>query len=335
MVELREVGIDPGKVRSLRRATTEDGFFFTCAIDHGDDYRALLDPNLENVPFERTVASKVGLVAALSSSVSSFLLDPAWSAAHAIVSNALPRDVGLMVNIERAGGYAGAGPRGETRFREGWSAAKVKRLGADVCKLLWFFRPDGDLCERQCDVVRALAEECASLSLPLMVEPIWCPLPGEDRDTEKWRDRRLDGIVESAGIAGGLGVDILKLEFPGRVGTESDRSKAAAACAAQDAGISVPWVILSAGVGFEDFKLQLELSCDAGASGFVAGRSVWKEAVAKIEGGELVAGASLALSRLDELGAVARKHGRPLAPTFGGDSLEEALPEDWYKDWPG
>ena len=33
------------------------------------------------------------------------------------------------------------GPR-RTRLRANWSAARIKRAGADVCKLLWFYRPD-------------------------------------------------------------------------------------------------------------------------------------------------------------------------------------------------
>ena len=35
---------DPGKIRGLQKVTSADGFFVTCAIDHGDDYRELIDP---------------------------------------------------------------------------------------------------------------------------------------------------------------------------------------------------------------------------------------------------------------------------------------------------
>ncbi len=38
--------------------------------------------------------------------------------------------------------------------------------------------------------------------------------------------------------------------------------------------------MLSAGVAFDEFAQVLRVSCDeGGASGFIAGRSVWKEAV--------------------------------------------------------
>jgi len=39
----------------------------------------------------------------------------------------------------------------------------------------------------------------------------------------------------------------------------------------------IPWVLLSAGVNFATFQRQVEIACEAGASGFVAGRAIWKE----------------------------------------------------------
>jgi len=39
----------------------------------------------------------------------------------------------------------------------------------------------------------------------------------------------------------------------------------------------VPWVILSAGVDIEEFLINVEIASDSGASGFLAGRAVWKE----------------------------------------------------------
>jgi hypothetical protein len=39
-----------------------------------------------------------------------------------------------------------------------------------------------------------------------------------------------------------------------------------------------PWAVLSAGVDHETFKRTLEEAIAGGASGFIAGRSLWKEA---------------------------------------------------------
>ena len=77
------------------------------------------------------------------------------------------------------------------------------------------------------------------------------PLEGEDPKSEAWRQRRVRGIVESAHEANSFGVDILNVEFPGYVETEEGRARAQEACKQLDAGVSVPWMLLSAGVGYE------------------------------------------------------------------------------------
>jgi tagatose 1,6-diphosphate aldolase len=41
----------------------------------------------------------------------------------------------------------------------------------------------------------------------------------------------------------------------------------------------VPWVILSAGVAIEEFLVQVDLATAAGASGFLCGRAIWKDAI--------------------------------------------------------
>jgi tagatose 1,6-diphosphate aldolase len=190
----------------------------------------------------------------------------------------------------------------------------MKMLGVDVCKLLWFFRPDSSIADHQREVVRRLVEECSALSLPLVVEPIWYPLEGEDPKSEAWRERRVEGIIESAREANGLGTDMLKVEFPGYVDSDAGKAKASAACQQLHASISVPWVILSAGVGYDSFKTQVEIACNAGASGFLAGRSIWRDA-ASTRDPELREKAGLdAADRLAELANITRACGKPFSP---------------------
>jgi len=325
--------MDPGKIRGFQRLTTDDGFFITCAIDHGDDYRELIDADLGKVPYERTVKSKLQLIEALAGSVSSYLLDPEYAAVHSILTGKLPRDIGLMVCVEEEGGYAGTGPKGETMFRKNWDPAKIKRIGADMCKLLWYFRPDGKIRDKQEKTVSDLAELCADVSLPLVVEPIWNALDGEDSASEAWQEARADGIVESGRMADGLGADMLKLEFPGRVGTERQREDSRGRCREISEKTDVPWVILSAGVDFADFRTQLKIACENGASGFVAGRSIWRDAVLDHGSGSSGKGLSLARSRLNDLAAITRKHGRPYLPKIETDSLVNRIGKYWYHTW--
>ena len=324
--------IDPGKLRSFQRVTSPDGYFLICALDHLSDFQELLDSDLSRVTYQHTGEAKTQLIRALSDQCSAFLLDARFGLAQAIASRALPGSVGLMASIEDED-YKPATATRKTRFRENWSTKQMKMLGVDVCKLLWFFRPDSSIADHQRDVVRRLVEECTSLSLPLVVEPIWYPLEGEDPTSTAWRERRVQGIIESAREAYELGTDMLKVEFPGYVDSEAGKTKALESCRQLDAAVTVPWVILSAGVNYDSFKIQVEIACNAGASGFLAGRSIWRDA-ASVSDPELKSKAGFdAANRLAELGNITRACGKPFKPQLEGEELTRAFPEFWYATW--
>ena len=326
--------LDPGKVRSLQRVTSEDGYFMVCALDHLADFAELLAPDPSRVSFSDIVRAKDDIIRDLAPSLSAVLIDPLYALGHLVVSRAVPRDVGLMAPIEDEDYGITVAPRG-TRLRPGWSMAQVKASGADVAKLLWFFRPDADraIADAQRALVTGLVRQSEELSLPLVVEPIWYQLPGEDPSTEEWRAVRVAGIIASAVEADNLGVDMLKVEFPGYVDTEEGIAAARTACAELDASVTVPWVILSAGVPFADFVTQVELACDAGASGYLGGRSIWHDAVSAVDPQARAEAVAAAVSRIERLNAVTREHGRPFWPGVSLDEALESQPEDWFISW--
>ncbi|MBV9490897.1 MAG: tagatose 1,6-diphosphate aldolase [Verrucomicrobia bacterium] len=328
----QQQAIDPGKLRSFQRVTSPDGFFLICALDHLSDFQELLDPDPRTVDYRRTGDAKANLIRALAGECSAFLLDARFGLAQAIASRALPGSVGLMASIEDED-YKPPTATRKTRFREHWGLKQMKLLGVDVCKLLWFYRPESSVAEHQREVIRTLVRECAELSLPLVVEPIWCPLEGEDPKSQAWKQRRVSGIVETAHEVNALGIDMLKVEFPGYVETEQGRIEALEACRRLNDGVTVPWVILSAGVGYEQFKTQVEIACRAGAAGFLAGRSIWRDAASTHDPQKREAAAKEAARRLAELGAVTRRYGQPYAPRLEGEALVRAFPEFWYANW--
>lgn len=325
--------LDPGKIRGLQRVTSAAGFFEICALDHLSDFAELLAPDPSTVTFADIVRAKDDLVRELSPSVSAFLLDARYGL-HAVATGALPGTVGLMSTIEDEDYSLPDGPR-RTRHREGWGLQQIKLVGSDVAKLLWFYRPDVDAetAEHQRFVVRSLVERCAELSLPLVVEPIWYPVRDEDVTSDAWKASRVDGILASAVEANRLGVDMLKVEFPGYVDTEAGRERAAAACKELDASVDVPWVILSAGVGYEDFKVQVEIACRAGGSGYLAGRSIWRDAVSTHDPDARAEAIQMARGRLDQLNEVTRAHGRPFRPARPLDEVVAAMPDGWFASW--
>ena len=126
---------------------------------------------------------------------------------------------------------------------------------------------------------------------------------------------------------------MLKVEFPGDVSSEEGQGKALESCKRLNKGINVPWVILSAGVSFDSFKTQVKISCQAGASGYLAGRSIWRDAVSTHDPKAKVGAIANAIARLAELNAITRAHGKAYLPTFSGAALHEVLPEFWYEGW--
>ena len=118
------------------------------------------------------------------------------------------------------------------------------------------------------DVMRTLIADCASVGVPSVVENLIFPLHGE---AELSPEAKADAVIEAAVLVDSLNPTLLKLEYPG----------SPEACRRLAERITAPWAVLSAGVSSEQFSEVLRISCDeGGASGFIAGRSVWRETVA-------------------------------------------------------
>lgn len=328
----RTRAIDPVKYRAIQQVTSADGFFQICALDHLREFAVLLDADVDFVAFEEIVAAKAALVRDLGEDASAVLMDAEYSF-QALALGALPRNTGIIAAIEDETYTFPNGPRA-TRLREGWDAKKIKLAGAGMAKLLWFYRPDLDqeVAQSQRALLADVQAACDAVSLPLVVEPIWFATAEEDATSPEWKQRRIEGILRSAQEADAVGVDLLKVEFPGYVTTDAEIAAAREACAALDASVSVPWVILSAGVNFEQFATQVEIACAAGASGYMAGRSVWSDAVTR-DAEARTAGVAAARLRLQKLAAIARAHGRPFRPVGSLDDTIAAAPSGWYRTW--
>jgi tagatose-1,6-bisphosphate aldolase len=73
-----------------------------------------------------------------------------------------------------------------------------------------------------------------------------------------------------------------------------------------------PWAVLSAGVPFAKFTEVLHVAFDnGGASGFIAGRSVWRESLALGAAERQIFLETVARRRLDTLLTVAADRARP------------------------
>ena len=268
---MRELTV--GKLRGLAECSDRRGTFAMLALDHRNNLRKILRPEApaEVVDAELT-AFKREAVAELAGAATAVLLDPEFGAAQCISSGAMPGDRGLIVALEKTG-YAGDSHARESRILDGWSAAKIRRMGASAAKLLVYYHPAASTARRIEELVRDVARECAREDLLLLLEPlVYNPDPGSGKLSPEARRR---AIVETARRLAGPGVDVLKAEFPA---VSADDAESRAACEELSAASAAPWILLSASVDFETFLRQTDVACSAGASGVAVGRAVWNEA---------------------------------------------------------
>jgi tagatose 1,6-diphosphate aldolase/sulfofructosephosphate aldolase len=156
-----------------------------------------------------------------------------------------------------------------------------------------------DLVAEVVEVVQAVVDDCAAAGVPSVIETLLYPLPGEEPLTPR---RRADLIVESARILTETQPDLLKLEYP----MDSVGAKGVADV------VTVPWAMLSAGMSLDAFLEAVTVSCDdGGASGFIAGRVYWKEAVAMESPERKQFLSSTARRRLDQSLAALAGRARP------------------------
>lgn len=324
-----------GKIHCLQQLTNEFGVFAMAAFDHRDVFVETLSRTL-GVPqadWETVVAEKGRIARALAPHASAVLLDPLYSAGPVLASGALLAGTGFAVAREKSG-YDGADAGRVTTLLDGWSAAAIKRMGGAAVKLLLHYHPDAPTAQAQEALVRQVAAECDAHEIPLMLEPICYPLePGLEKGAPAFAVQRPQLVLESARRLVPLGVDILKAEFPVDAGHERDEAKMASYCAQlSEICAGIPWVLLSAGVNFTTFQRQVEIACEAGASGFVAGRAIWKEAleIADADGRQRFLD-TVAVSRTRVLADTANYRATPWHERVAGRMPH--FEEGWYTDY--
>ena len=325
-----------GKIRGLQQISTTEGIFIICAMDHRGSLQEMIEKErAKKVGYQEMVESKLELCAALAPHSSAILLDPNYGAAQCIAEGVLPGHTGLLVSIE-ATGYQ-SNPQGRvTTLLNSWSVEKIKRMGASAVKILVYYRPDlTEVAARQLETIRVVAEECLKYDIPFLVEPKTYTVKGEDAESPQFAAQKPNLVIETARQMTSLPIDVLKAEFPADMNHETDKAKLLRICQQLDDASQVPWVILSAGVNYETFRQQVEIACQAGASGFLGGRAIWQEALKLEDKKERTNFMSTTVtSRLKEIAEIATKYGSPWYRKFGVAAQELAtISESWYKNF--
>ena len=315
-----------GKIRGLQEISTPDGLMTILALDHRGSLARTMGINSGAYQVMRDF--KLMVLEWMAAHTSAILLDPEYSAAEAVARGVLPGAKGFIVALEESG-YHGEPTARLNRVLTDWSVAKVKRMGASAAKLLLNYNPfAGEVAEQQERLVASLVEEARAADLLLMVEPVCYSLdPNVRKESPEFAAERPAIVTEIVRRIGALGADVLKVEFPHDSRFNDDESAWADACAALSEASPVPWALLSAGVDYETFKRQVRVACQAGASGYVAGRAIWKEAVGMSGEERDTFLGTTGVKRLAELAELAQAYGRPWTAYY--PDLAATVKEGW------
>ena len=269
-----------GKIRGLQQISTERGIFTMTAMDQRGSLAELMAPGkADSVRYAQLKSVKLELAATFGPLSSAVLLDPLYGAAEAIAYGALPGRTGLLVAWEESG-YTSDGSGRLTRVEQGWSVEKIKLMGASAVKLLVYYHPDEPQSrEHQQAIVRQVVAECRTFDIPAVVEAVSYGINGMRAGTAEFAAAKPDLVIRTARDLCPLGFDVFKAEFPADLNYAHDEGQMADWCRQIDAACPQPRVILSAGVDITLFRKQVEVACKNGASGFLAGRAIWKDGV--------------------------------------------------------
>jgi tagatose-1,6-bisphosphate aldolase len=291
--------------KTLADIASEDGVFAIIAMDQRNTLKRMFKAVDIDASDEDLRAAKADVARALTPEATGMLLDPTYGVPAVTEAKALASGCGLLVAAEPSirDSYNGE-PR--TRRDPELNAHWVAAQGGDAVKFLVQLRADRsgpnagepDLAAEVLGVCREIVTDCNSAGLPSVIENLVYELPGEQLSGRT----REDAIITAAAALDEVDIDLLKLEYPG----------SPAGCRRLAEVMHRPWAVLSAGVPFEAFSDVLKIAFDeGGASGFIAGRSIWREALplSGVERQRFLD--TVARSRLDDLVAVANQRARP------------------------
>jgi len=319
------VQLTPGRYRGLKASSlAEADVFGIVAFDQRGSYRKMMPPGAS---YETLVQVKCDIIKALSQDASAVLTDPAYGLSAAMGMNATS---GLLLALEKSG-YSGDSSYRVTELIPSWTPAKIRKAGASAVKFMVYYHPDsGALAEELEALVGRVVAECHQWDLPVFLEPMSYSVdPDIAKESAAYAAVRAEIVIETARRLSRTGADVLKMEFPLDIQYERDHGAWRQACAELSDASAVPWVLLSAGVDFEQFKPQAQIACESGASGFLAGRAIWKEAATMAEGQRCAFLRGAASERLKQLLAIAAAEARPWSDFYAPPQSTET----WYESY--
>ena len=288
------MALTPAQLRAYQQICDPSGRMLVVAMDQRASMRALIESTAGEATTADLVAAKLDLVRYLGNEAPAVLLDPELVVPQVIVDAVLAPDCALMIGLDASGYDTDEDGLRVSRVVEGVDARRVRQLGGSVAKLNVYMRPDIQGKDAHpAKLIASVAEDCAQEDVLLVVEILTYSLAGESATDYCALAPQL--VVQAAATARECGAQTMKLQFPGSL----------EGCEAVTAALDgVPWAVLSAGVDHATFLEQLRTALAGGASGAIAGRSLWKDCLAADPTERARRLRELAVPRLREIQAV-------------------------------
>ena len=317
--------LTPGRYRGLKSTSlAEADVFGIVAFDQRGSYRQMMPAGAS---YDALAQVKGEIIGALSNEASAILTDPTYGLKAAME---MSPNSGLLLALEKSG-YTGDSSYRRTELIPSWTPEKIRTAGANAVKFMVYYHPaSGALADELEALIRRVVSDCHRWDLPVFLEPMSYSLdPAIAKDSAQFAAERPEVVIETARRLSRTGADVLKLEFPLDIKFNQDRAEWRRACAELSDASVIPWVLLSAGVDFEQFEPQARIACECGASGFLAGRAIWKEAAAmsQLERADFLH--NTARDRLRQLLDIAGSAARPWTEFYRPPQASET----WYESY--
>lgn len=245
----------------ISKLQTPSGSIKIAAMDHRGSLKKLLPQGTDLSDFKDLLTQTF---APYSSAI---LVDPEYG--QAAIESAKDLGVALMLTREETG-YSDNPDGRVTELYKEFDSKRLKEMGADAVKILLFYNSKAPNKNDQLEVIKKVREETLTENLPFLVEPIAYEIKGVKYNKG---EETLKAVADLTSLC-----DILKIEYP--VGPEEsevfidDGEDVIREIASI---ITVPWVLLSKGMKFDDYVKAIEVCKQYGCAGYAVGRGVWQE----------------------------------------------------------
>lgn len=289
--------------RGYHQICDSTGWMMVIACDQRGGMRSLLAATPEEqakIGNKILGNTKADITRYLASGAACVLVDPICAVPGLVDEGILARDTALLIGIDASGWDTSPEGYRISKMVDGIDARRIRALGGTGGKIMIYLRTDHKAANaRNLATLKTTIDDFAREDLLLVVEFLTYELQGEAREEYEAKIPML--IQEGTRACLELGSKVLKVPYPG--------SEQACAEVTKIAG-EAPWAVLSAGVDHSVFLGQVEAAIKNGASGVIAGRSLWKDCISLDRNVSRERLSTIGLSRLREIQAIVKRYYR-------------------------